>query len=109
MICTTSASSSICLVRFSRSISVRWASNSTSGAQAHQAAEASPPLVRIPHANVYRFGQGNAARPVFEGLEWTIHDDGREAWAVVGAGSGRKTALLEVRIHRTSGFVCSVV
>ncbi|EIN06385.1 P-loop containing nucleoside triphosphate hydrolase protein [Punctularia strigosozonata HHB-11173 SS5] len=53
----------------------------------------SRPVVYIPKCNVYRFGQPNNAPPVFEGLQWTVHEG--ENWAVVGSGAGEKTTLLE--------------
>ena len=52
------------------------------------------PIVHVPKANVYRFGDSNNARPVFTDIEWTIHND--EAWAVIGSGSGEKAALFQV-------------
>ncbi|KAI0253684.1 P-loop containing nucleoside triphosphate hydrolase protein [Lactifluus subvellereus] len=50
-------------------------------------------VVRIPTANVYRFGDPDNARPVLRALDWTVRDG--ESWAVVGSGTGEKTALLE--------------
>jgi hypothetical protein len=51
-------------------------------------------VVRIPNANVYRFGDPNGARPVLRAVDWTVREG--ESWAVVGSGAGEKTALLEV-------------
>ena len=51
-------------------------------------------VVRIPNANVYRFGDPNGARPILRAVDWTVREG--ESWAVVGSGAGEKTALLEV-------------
>jgi ABC-type molybdenum transport system ATPase subunit/photorepair protein PhrA len=51
-------------------------------------------VVRIPNANIYRFGDPNGARPVLRAVDWTVREG--ESWAVVGSGAGEKTALLEV-------------
>lgn len=59
-----------------------------------QATHSSPPLIHIPNSKVYRFGDSNSARPIFHELDWTVREG--ESWAVVGSGSGEKTALLEV-------------
>ncbi|KAJ7690200.1 P-loop containing nucleoside triphosphate hydrolase protein [Mycena rosella] len=53
----------------------------------------STPVLTIPKANVYRFGDANRATPVFHDVEWTIHP--HESWAVVGTGSGEKSALFD--------------
>jgi hypothetical protein len=53
------------------------------------------PLVSIPKADIFKFGDAPPSPPLFAGLDWTIRDG--EAWAVVGHGSARKTQLLEVR------------
>ena len=53
-------------------------------------------VVRIPKANIYRFGDSNKAGPVLAGVDWTVREG--ESWAVVGSGAGEKTALLEVRV-----------
>ena len=53
-----------------------------------------PCVVRIPNANVYRFGDPESARPVLRAVDWTVREG--ESWAVVGSGAGEKTALLEV-------------
>ena len=50
--------------------------------------------MRIPNANIYRFGDPNGARPVLRAVDWTVREG--ESWAVVGSGAGEKTALLEV-------------
>ena len=55
---------------------------------------ASGTILRIPKANVFRFGDGNTATPVFEGLEWAIRDG--ESWAIVGPAGNEKSLLLEV-------------
>lgn len=53
-------------------------------------------VIRIPKSNIYRFGDSNKAKPIFENLDWTVKEG--ESWAVVGSGSGgQKTALLQVR------------
>lgn len=51
-------------------------------------------VLYIPKANVYRFGDPNNARPVFRDLQWIVKEG--ESWAVVGSGSGEKTALFQV-------------
>ncbi len=51
-------------------------------------------IIRIPNANVYRFGDSDVARPVLRAVDWTVREG--ESWAVVGSGAGEKTALLEV-------------
>jgi ABC-type molybdenum transport system ATPase subunit/photorepair protein PhrA len=56
--------------------------------------EASSSIVRIPNANVYRFGDPDGARPVLRAVDWTVREG--ESWAVVGSGAGENTALLEV-------------
>ena len=40
-------------------------------------------VVRIPRSNVFRFGDSNAATPVFRGLDWTVKEG--ESWAVIGS------------------------
>jgi ABC-type molybdenum transport system ATPase subunit/photorepair protein PhrA len=52
-------------------------------------------VVRIPKANIYRFGDSDRTRPVLAGVDWTVREG--ESWAVVGSGAGGKTALLEVK------------
>ena len=52
-------------------------------------------VVRIPKANIYRFGDSDRTRPVLAGVDWTVREG--ESWAVVGSGVGEKTALLEVK------------
>jgi ABC-type molybdenum transport system ATPase subunit/photorepair protein PhrA len=52
-------------------------------------------VVRIPKANIHRFGDSDHARPVLTGVDWTVREG--ESWAVVGSGAGEKTALLEVK------------
>ncbi|KAI0293406.1 hypothetical protein BC826DRAFT_1015340, partial [Russula brevipes] len=68
----------------------------------HTAAAHSSLVVRIPRANVYRFGDSDNARPVLRAVDWTVYEG--ESWAVVGSGAGEKTALLEVRakVHTNS-------
>ncbi|KZT22455.1 P-loop containing nucleoside triphosphate hydrolase protein [Neolentinus lepideus HHB14362 ss-1] len=61
---------------------------------AHTSALSKEPLVHIPKCNVYRFDDTKSASPIFRDLQWNVHDG--ENWAVVGAGSGEKTMLLEV-------------
>src|ERR1700748_1482950 len=51
-------------------------------------------VVRIPNANIYRFGDPDGAQPVLRAVDWTVREG--ESWAVVGSGVGEKTALLEV-------------
>ena len=50
------------------------------------------PVLNIPQASVYRFGDSIASKPVFTDLKWTIEDG--ENWAIVGSAS--KTPLIEV-------------
>ena len=68
----------------------------------HASPQSAEPLVRIPRANVYRFGE--ARKPVLRDLDLTVHEG--ESWAVVGAGSSvdGKNALLDVRTayHRAT-------
>ncbi|KAG7452169.1 P-loop containing nucleoside triphosphate hydrolase protein [Guyanagaster necrorhizus] len=46
-------------------------------------------VINIPKADVYRFGDANAAStPVFRDLDWTVKEG--ESWAVVGFGSHEK-------------------
>ncbi|RDB20786.1 hypothetical protein Hypma_012311 [Hypsizygus marmoreus] len=54
------------------------------------------PIIHIPKADVYRFGDPNAARPIFRDLQWTINED--EAWAVIGSGSGEKATLFQMLV-----------
>jgi ABC-type molybdenum transport system ATPase subunit/photorepair protein PhrA len=49
------------------------------------------PIIHIPKANIYCFGDSNSAKPVFGGFEWTVNE--HESWAVMGSG---KTALFQV-------------
>jgi hypothetical protein len=71
-------------------------------------------VVRIPTANIYRFGDPNNARPVLRAVDWTVREG--ESWAVVGSGAGEKTALLEVGYtehhfstsQQTSRFSCDL-
>ncbi|KAF5380371.1 hypothetical protein D9615_004509 [Tricholomella constricta] len=49
------------------------------------------PIVHIPKANVFRFGDPNTAAPIFRSLQWTVHEG--DAWAVIGSGSGEKAML----------------
>ncbi|EJD08187.1 P-loop containing nucleoside triphosphate hydrolase protein [Fomitiporia mediterranea MF3/22] len=51
-------------------------------------------VVHIPRADVYRFGDGNKADPVFKELEWTVKDG--ENWAIVGPAGSEKSALLDM-------------
>lgn len=51
-------------------------------------------LIRILRANVYRFGDGNKATPIFKDVEWTVK--GGESWAIVGPAGSEKTDFLEV-------------
>ncbi|KAI0311188.1 P-loop containing nucleoside triphosphate hydrolase protein [Amylostereum chailletii] len=57
------------------------------------------PVLRIPKADVYQFGDPNGARRVISDLEWTVQEG--ESWAVVGSGSGEKSALLETLLGHT--------
>lgn len=52
-------------------------------------------IIHIPRADVFRFGDGNKARPVFKDVEWTVKEG--ENWAVVGPAGSEKSDLLEVR------------
>ncbi|KAF8262681.1 P-loop containing nucleoside triphosphate hydrolase protein [Lactarius quietus] len=56
-------------------------------------------VVRIPKANIYRFGDSDRTRPVLTGVDWTVREG--ESWAVVGSGAGEKTALLETLLGNT--------
>jgi ABC-type molybdenum transport system ATPase subunit/photorepair protein PhrA len=62
-------------------------------------------ILHLPKANVYKFGDGDAARPVFRQLEWSILDG--ENWAVVGASSKssvvKVSQLLLLRIQQQWG------
>jgi ABC-type molybdenum transport system ATPase subunit/photorepair protein PhrA len=49
-------------------------------------------VLHLPRVNVYKFGDGDAARPVFKDFKWTIRDG--ENWAVVGASS--KSSMIQV-------------
>ncbi|THH06175.1 hypothetical protein EW145_g4274 [Phellinidium pouzarii] len=51
-------------------------------------------IINIPRANVYRFGDGNMATPIFKDLEWTVKDG--ESWAIVGPAGSEKTHLLDM-------------
>lgn len=64
----------------------------------HTTASQSCYVVRIPSANVHRFGDPDGARPVLRAVDWTAREG--ESWAVVGSGAGEKTALLEVSRER---------
>ena len=68
------------------------------------AAHTSSYVVRIPKANVYRFGDPDGARPVLA-VDWTVREG--ESWAVVGSGAGEKTALLEVSDRELSILLTS--
>ena len=59
-------------------------------------ANTSLPVIRIPNADVYRFGDGNNSQPVFKDLNWTVNED--ESWAIVGAAGQEKGELIEVRM-----------
>lgn len=52
-------------------------------------------ILRIPKADVYRFGDGGKATPVFKDLEWTITEG--DSWAIVGPAGNEKSLLLEVK------------
>lgn len=52
-------------------------------------------ILRIPTADVYRFGDGGKATPVFKELDWTINEG--ESWAIVGPAGNEKSLLLEVK------------
>ncbi|KAE9386512.1 P-loop containing nucleoside triphosphate hydrolase protein [Gymnopus androsaceus JB14] len=55
-------------------------------------ASSSELVVNIPKADVYRFGDGKHAQPLFRDLNWTVKEG--ESWAVIGSGGGgEKTAL----------------
>ncbi|KAF5354357.1 hypothetical protein D9758_010757 [Tetrapyrgos nigripes] len=51
-------------------------------------------LINIPKANVYRFGDVGSSSPVFRDLEWVVREG--ESWAIVGSGSGEKSALFRM-------------
>lgn len=45
-------------------------------------------LINIgPRANIFRFGDSNAATPTLRDVTWTVHEN--EAWAIVGDGEGK--------------------
>ena len=76
---------------------VRWSSLARTGRRtthSDASSQSAEPLIRIPRANVYRFGE--ARKPVLYGLDLTVHEG--ESWAVVGAGASvdGKNALLDV-------------
>jgi hypothetical protein len=51
-----------------------------------------PLVLNIPKANIYRFGDGDSAKPVFSSLDWKIEQG--QSWAIVGFGA--KQSLIEV-------------
>ncbi|THU88807.1 P-loop containing nucleoside triphosphate hydrolase protein [Dendrothele bispora CBS 962.96] len=51
-------------------------------------------LINVSKANVYRFGDVNSSTPLFRGLEWLVQEG--ESWAIVGSGSGEKSALFKM-------------
>lgn len=53
-------------------------------------------IIRIPKADVYRFGDTNKQSPVFKDLDWTVKDG--ENWAVTGPAGIGKSDILEVRM-----------
>ncbi|KAF9074383.1 P-loop containing nucleoside triphosphate hydrolase protein [Rhodocollybia butyracea] len=56
-------------------------------------------VLSIPKADVYRFGDGKNAQPLFRGLAWEIKEG--ENWAVIGSGGGgEKTALFNTLLGR---------
>ncbi|KAJ3854409.1 P-loop containing nucleoside triphosphate hydrolase protein [Lentinula lateritia] len=56
-------------------------------------------VINIRNANVYRFGDGKYAQPLFRDLTWTVEDG--ENWAVIGSGGGgEKTDLLSMLLGR---------
>lgn len=55
-------------------------------------------VLSINNADVFRFGDGDAATPVFSNFSWNIRDG--ESWCVVGAGA--KSSVVEVRPPPTS-------
>lgn len=66
---------------------------------------ASARIIHIPKANVYRFGDSNASKPLFRDLEWTVNEG--ESWAVVGSGSGAKTALFQASLIEVHFYIHS--
>jgi ABC-type molybdenum transport system ATPase subunit/photorepair protein PhrA len=61
------------------------------------------PLIHIPHANVFRFGE--AHRAILRDVRWTVRDG--DAWAVIGSGDLEgKSALLDVSALHTSHSTC---
>ena len=71
----------------------------------HTTASHSCYVVRIPNANIHRFGDPDGARPVLRAVDWTVREG--ESWAVVGSGAGEKTALLEVSLERVYDSIYS--
>jgi len=64
-------------------------------------------VIRIPNANVYRFGDSDVARPVLRAVDWTVREG--ESWAVVGSGASGKTALLEVSRERIQNSILYIL
>lgn len=56
-------------------------------------------ILRIPKANVFRYGDGDRKVPIFEDLDWTINEG--ENWAIVGSAGNEKAQLLEVKVRMT--------
>ena len=50
-------------------------------------------ILKIPDANIYRFGDTNLAEPVLKNVNWVVQDG--QSWAVIGSGSGEKTKLFQ--------------
>ncbi|KAE9386877.1 P-loop containing nucleoside triphosphate hydrolase protein [Gymnopus androsaceus JB14] len=54
-------------------------------------ASSSELVVNIPKADVYRFGDGKHAQPLFGDLNWIAKEG--ESWAVIGSGAAEKRPL----------------
>ncbi|KZV63619.1 P-loop containing nucleoside triphosphate hydrolase protein [Peniophora sp. CONT] len=65
----------------------------------HASREFTKPLIRIPQADIYRFGE--ARKPLLRDVDLTVREG--ESWAVVGAGSSvdGKNALLDTLLGET--------
>ncbi|KAJ7469326.1 P-loop containing nucleoside triphosphate hydrolase protein [Mycena galericulata] len=69
-------------------------SSSLKNAKCYSTSTGDSLVLNIPKANVYRFGDANRATPLFHDLEWSVKTT--ESWAVVGTGSGEKSALFDM-------------
>ncbi|KAE9386285.1 P-loop containing nucleoside triphosphate hydrolase protein [Gymnopus androsaceus JB14] len=53
-------------------------------------------VVNIPKADVYRFGDGKHAQPLFGDLNWIAKEG--ESWAVIGSGGGGEKTACSIHI-----------